>query len=478
MSLKDEDIDKLYQDRSNDLSFDYKPKYWDAFNASLPGLMADGVVVDEVDTMYQQEAGNVDFPYKESYWTEMEAMLPSRRRADVLWFATSFVFIGLLFVSLFMSQNNGVNADTLLSEISLNRSNAHGSNTTVEQNTTMSEDVSSMTNIGISGAAQDDNIQSNSNVEEDIPAINEGNDSNTLQSELAVSTEAVQTELQVEEPIGVVTASTVLIEDKPIRDLNQLFLEENSTQENKETTNDVIDIREENLTLESVDNLATQNIPVNIFSPDTSAMRIPEMDLPVASAMYLEANGGVSQSLITPSDRTSTHVGIGFGAQFYKGNFTFTTGINGSVSFHDDLVLNRQAKVYGFGSEVYNYTIKFNQIYSLEANLSFGYKIGSHQFNIGIRPSYIVGTKVGFTKNSSTSEDERMETYGYTDGLTKFGLKPMIGYSFDISPNWTVGLNVGTQVMQTVNEDYINGTNRTLPIDGQLYIRKTISFRK
>ncbi|MDX2362064.1 MAG: hypothetical protein QNK23_14745 [Crocinitomicaceae bacterium] len=492
MSWTDENIDKLYQDRTNDLSFDYKPEYWDAFNASLPAFVPDVNAVDEVDNMYQQEASEVEIPYKEKYWAEMETMLPNRRRADILWFATSFVFIGLLFISLFMNQDIDGRNDQLISDASLDQVSMSDNVVSSEQISTTVVDNSTLIDSNANGG----NTNSGSTNNEVIPS---GFDSNTNQigTTTNLNNPSVPTSVVTEiRPSGSQVADitaliTVLpepeldpIEELPVRITNDVAnvditnISEPSNEENRnnsgtEDATNTIDLGEG-----PVGVLATQELPMNELAPDTSTMRVPQMDLPIASAMYIEVNGGISQSLITPSDNISSFVGFGFGAQFYKGRFAFTTGINGVVSFHDDLVLNRQAKVYGFGSQVYNYTIKFNQLYTLEANLSIGYRFGRHQLNVGIRPSFIVGTKVGFTQNSGGEDLERLETYGYTDGIHKFGLKPMIGYAFDISPDWTVGINIGAQVMNTVNDDYINGSNSTLPFDGQLYIRKSISFKK
>jgi len=59
----------------------------------------------------------------------------------------------------------------------------------------------------------------------------------------------------------------------------------------------------------------------------------------------------------------------------------------------------------------------------------------------------------------------------------RFGVKPTLGYSYRIN-NWTIGANVGVQLMQSVNEDLINGFNNQFPIDGQIYLRRTIRLRR
>jgi hypothetical protein len=64
------------------------------------------------------------------------------------------------------------------------------------------------------------------------------------------------------------------------------------------------------------------------------------------------------------------------------------------------------------------------------------------------------------------------------DGLNRFGIKPMLGYSVNLSHGMILGINVGAQVVQTVNEEFVNGQNSQLPIDGQIYLRKSIRFGK
>jgi hypothetical protein len=199
---------------------------------------------------------------------------------------------------------------------------------------------------------------------------------------------------------------------------------------------------------------------------------------PMSARMYLEANGGLSQSLITPSESNSYSIGGGLGVQLDKGRFSMNIGANVQWSFHDDLVLNGEAKVYGFGSEVYRYTLKYDEIYTLEGVISAGYRMGNHRINVGVRPSYVMNAKVGFTMNEEEVETERQMTYGYTEGLNRFGLKATLGYSFDFKGGVTLGANIGTRLLKSVDENYLNGMNNMLPIDGQIYIRKTLNFRK
>jgi hypothetical protein len=225
-----------------------------------------------------------------------------------------------------------------------------------------------------------------------------------------------------------------------------------------------------------IDRLPLKELEKTQINKDLMSQTFPPPP-PAKPTLYVEANGGLSQSLITPSDQLSYSFGVGVGTQLQRGKFQFTLGVNGILSNHNDIVLNRQAKVYGFGSTVTNYTINYQQIYSLEAVLSVGYTMGNHTVSIGCRPSFIVGSKVGYNALDNYDNEERTLVYGYMDGLSRLGIKPMIGYAFNVTPGFVVGLNLSAQVMNSVNEDYIDGVNNTLPIDGQIFLRKTISFK-
>ena len=51
---------------------------------------------EEIDQLYKNSAERVSFEYKNEYWKEMEAMLPEQKGKDFLWFLTSFLFLGIV----------------------------------------------------------------------------------------------------------------------------------------------------------------------------------------------------------------------------------------------------------------------------------------------------------------------------------------------------------------------------------------------
>jgi hypothetical protein len=204
---------------------------------------------------------------------------------------------------------------------------------------------------------------------------------------------------------------------------------------------------------------------------------------PVRTSFYIQGIAGLSQSLITPSDNISNNYGIGLGVEFNKPRISFILGMNTLVSNHKDLELNRVAKVYGFGSETFNYNIDYKSIYNIEGVIDITYNIRNHQLRFGLRPSYSFSSKVRFSKmqldvENSFKNEERNDIYGFMEGINRIGIKPTIGYSFRLNNGISIGVNSGIQLMKLVNEDFINGVNNKLPIDCQLYLRKSIQIRK
>ncbi len=488
MSWTDEEIDKLFQDRAEDLSFEYKNDYWNEFNSSLsdaiPTAGIDADALSEIDRMYQEEAAELSFEYKHAYWQEMEAMLARSQSRDFLWYATAAVFVGLLMFNLFtdVPQSNFDNSRTLTSSLeSLTQGGSENTSDAnekaagqVEEGNVFTGDLSLDNGVGdvIPDPIVNDAINGTSLNLEPIVGIGENNANKFEERIVDPSVDDVNESENSDRTLlpGDNTIIETIARKRP--DAKESMVER------KELNNALND----ELAIGSVDALQTRTVESGKIEKDIVDLQekypLSDLKLPTRSMFFVELNGGLSQSLITPSDRMSYSAGGGIGAQFEKGRFVFTTGVNANVSFHDDLVLSRQAKVYGFGSEVFKYTLKYDQIYSLEANLSVGYRFGNHRLNVGVRPSYAFGSKVGFTQHSDTDETgERQTVYGHMDGIQRLGVKPMIGYAFDIR-SFTIGVNVGAQLMPAVNEEFINGKNNQLPIDGQLYIRKNISFRR
>ena len=61
--------------------------------------------------------------------------------------------------------------------------------------------------------------------------------------------------------------------------------------------------------------------------------------------------------------------------------------------------------------------------------------------------------------------------YGYKTGIKDWGLKPMLGMSYDFKNRIQIGANIGAHVIQTIDSEYLQGTSRPLPLEGRFYVR-------
>ena len=435
MSLTDKQIDEMFKKGAENLSFEYKDAYWQEMDAMLTdaGSVPSAEEAPHVDAMFKAKAESMSFTYKPEYWSEMEAMLPAQRRPDFLWFFTSLLFIGLI----------GFN----------------------------------VINPGIVGQTNDQLALDGNDVDRSIVDWTEEvreTEVFTYQEPLVVDL----TGLDFDWPLfsnyqhyQMPTCGGVINVDNFDPMFNGPFML---------GTPGVID----GVYIDDkVDELKTR--PLEALEQEIQPMPPYEGAAKATSGLYLQAVGGLSQSLITPSDKVSYSYGIGAGYELKKRNFSLTTGANLIVSNHEDLVLNRTAKVYGFGSEVHHFNIDYKKLYILEGNLELGYSIHRHKLKLGIRPSYTFSSKVRVNEFDLTyaqadvfeSGDDR-ELYGFMDGLKRFGVKPMIGYAYSLRPDMELGINIGMQLMPMVNEDYLDGTNNRLPIDGQIYFRKSLRLRR
>ena len=407
---------------------------------------------EEIDKLYQESAENHSIEYKNEYWKEMEALLPESRGRDFLWFFTAFLFIGIVGVNSFI--NSPIMSDAKIAQ-----------STNENQNIADAENINEKDVNSISANNSVINNQKENSIAS-ITVAKKDEQSNNNSSKESTPLKKSTFDYVLNEPIQIKSLSIKK---------NLILATEDKVQKTNNTTSH-IDNEIGNLPIRTLD----------ISSPDHTLMVSPPYEGKTSSYVdfYGQVIGGISQSLSIPSDNYSYSYGFGFGAQFHKGQFQFTTGINALVSNHSDLQLNRSAKVYGFGSDLYNFNIDYKQIYSLNLLLTAGYQLGRHQINAGLRPSFAYSSQVQVSElsmddaQSIVNNSETREVYGYMGAINQFGLKPMLGYSFKLSPTISIGANIGIQLMPSIKEDFLTGSNRVYPIDGQIYFRKSFSIKR
>ena len=406
---------------------------------------------EEIDKFAQEAAGSSSFEYKDEYWKEMEAMLPSvSGKKDFLWFFTAVVFVGLIGISAFHNPLTELNTTTIKSQVNTKE---------IYNQTEQSPESKAEKHVSANNDLKDKQ-------EEEVSAYSPQQQNKSVTSSTNQHTKAV-------------AAQSGLSNNPIVKDVDRSSSFKNNVAVSPLKQGMSETARVEQLGQGAINQLPILGLSTQVWYPELASSQLhSERNFPVKATLYLGGFAGLSQSLVTPSDKLSSSFGIGAGTQIQKGKLLLTAGINGIWSNHQDLVLNRRAKVYSFGSSEYNYDFDYKEIYSLEAEISVGYKLGKHTVNIGARPSYVVGTKVGISSSVNEQQGERKTYYGNMDGINRFGVKPFVGYAFDLSPSLKLGMNLGVQLMPMVQEGYLVGSNNALPIDGQLYIRKSLRFKR
>jgi hypothetical protein len=430
---------------------------------------------EEIDKLAREHAANSSVEYKNEYWTEFAEMLPVSGKRDFLWFFTAFLFVGLLGTSFVF---NGL----------LRNTSVQAANETRTLNETRVTDKVTQTVEKTEYELNEADV-----IASEINEVMDNNPNATSENSIGIKNVS-NTELTNGVAQRKLNSSIKQVKKAPLNN-KQFKPSSNIESDDPESkTNQMLGSLEhdnQNPIGKSTKNTADENqvTPVSVLpfrslnEFTTSASLMPSIErnkqkLSAMATLYIGAFGGISQSLITPSSAVSNSFGLGIGAQIQKGRFTFTTGVNGVWSNHKDLNLSRSSKVYGFGSNEYNYQFKYKQIYSLEAEITAGYKLGRHLINVGVRPSFFVGSKVGVIETIDDKKTIDRNQYGYMDGLYRFGIKPTIGYSFDITPSFKIGVNIGVEMMPKIKEGFLVGNNNRYPIDGQLYLRKSIRFKR
>jgi hypothetical protein len=54
----------------------------------------------------------------------------------------------------------------------------------------------------------------------------------------------------------------------------------------------------------------------------------------------------------------------------------------------------------------------------------------------------------------------------------------MLGYAFDVTSSLKVGVNVGVELMSKIQQGFLEGTSNRYSIDGQIYLRHSIKFKR
>jgi hypothetical protein len=192
------------------------------------------------------------------------------------------------------------------------------------------------------------------------------------------------------------------------------------------------------------------------------------------SRLFLTLGAGFSQSFLQKSDNQMPVLSFGLGYSYYRKGWGFSAGITLHNIYANNLNINNQSKVYGFGVTDYEQRIDYKQLYNVEFPLSAEYRTGKHLFTIGVGPTYTFGTLLQYSEQIDEKVTEQSWKLGPKQGLQPFGMKSNVSYQLQINSSISVGVQLSTQLINQIDEDAFKSDNTRLPINGQLVLRKSI----
>ncbi|NRA12975.1 MAG: hypothetical protein HRT57_13560 [Crocinitomicaceae bacterium] len=344
-ALTDTEIDAMYAASAAGLSFDYKGSYWKDFNESF----AEDAVLsgNGIDELYQESADDLSFEYKPSYWGEIKGRIRRQRRPDLLWFFTAYSFVGVLGVMAFINANSVSDSNALTSDsnrVETPKQDLSNSLVKIENSNTGNNSSAVSANNGGANSNPSENILlSGSQV---VGPINIATTAIPVVSEALLMNPALN--IIVTEPIiaqdlasqippmnGVGTGVVQILED-PNSTRNPLDPRIGVPSETL-SSNDIVTTEEAPKTNEEQTRLpyGSQG-PIDILSVNSPLPYSPlEYKRRAFALVYVQGIGGLSQSLVIPSDQISNSFGIGIGTEVHKGNLTFNFGVNAIVENHD-----------------------------------------------------------------------------------------------------------------------------------------------
>lgn len=387
---------------------------------------------EELDKLFSDSAGDMTFEYKKEYFKDIENYLPISKKRDILWTGMT-LFMGSIVVYLMIQPVNSVWKNPVSAQhIAINNIEDSDSNLNQGQNTIKVGEV-------LSGEVGETNIRFETVNEKDNQSVYSGVVSNTVEK---------QTESN--------SNDFVALADSPA----------------KSKTDNTLNVSDDHtdLSLLELELLKSEGLSKNLLK---AAPQIDRIDVTPGVDFFVQGIAGVGQGKMLPGEKVSKITGLGVGVELNRRKLTASVSLNGVVSHHQGMELSRISKVYGFGATEYKSTIEYSKLFLAESELTLGYRFGRFTAFSGVNVNYLVTTE----STVSSFENEKLNTldvrklYGYNTGLKNWGLKPMVGMSYDFKNRIQVGANIGAQVIQTVEPEFLEGTSRPLPLEGRLYLR-------
>lgn len=397
----------------------------------------------DIDKLFQNASENPAPVFKEEYWTQFEKSLPvkkSKRKVGFYWWVIATSAVAVMIVGLWNLRGD---REQLSSTKETEKLQFSESKSVIKNNnTSFSSTKKQVLENDLKGKMLQ-NPRLSAALNEKLDAQNVGTKATSVVSDF----------------------NSILVE----RESDPLPVTENSTVQQailQETSND--DFSDIQLELKSLNN-NYQELALSGILPAIKLKR---------TQFYFDLGVDLGQSAIKNFTNASNfYTGFSLGIGVMKSNkqkWNWSAGVNVAAHNYANLEINKRTKVYGFGVQNFERKINYKQLFQLEIPLFVGKCIQKHNFQVGLVPSFLIATRLNYAITQDQFTEHHNSVYGFRDGLKIFSLKPSLRYSYQILPKWQLGMSLQIQALSTINTNIFIGELSKHPLNGQIFIRRTI----
>ncbi len=421
---------------------------------------------EEIDKIFGEAADKQVFEYRSEYWNDIEKQLPIQKQSKraYWWWTANIFFLGFLGFLAFdasketnvANKNDIVTATNPITSASVE--NSIITNTIQKTKFELDENQVIGKTANIKNGGNTDFIE-HENFERVLPEKGKI-DKVYLDQKRKVEIESIS-ENQI---VDLESEASILV-----------------GQENSKNSIETIELKAE-IQEEVIENDKLELNTKEVLIPENFSNLEPVM-FPYKKdklrKMYVEVSGGVGQSYSkneTNENVVNATIGGVVGVSFPVKRFSISAGLGLQGTKFDQLNILERTKIYGLGSEILENSYEFSSIYSLTIPLSATYTIGRHSLNLGITSNINFMTQL---KHRQTLDgDFKSYNVGFSDVsfFNRFGLLPSLGYSFHINEQTQIGIRMNIQLLQQIQSKRFIGSPLNFPIDGQIYLKRTLDF--
>lgn len=415
---------------------------------------------DEIDNVFEEAAGRQTFEYRPEYWKDIEKQLPvSKSRKPILWWITGGVFVIGMFSLYFVDGNN--------SSIYNNKSaNQNASNLT----STNEKIVNSYTKDSKDNQASfevEKNSTKNTSLVYNPDQLTRNSDSKSIETKSGI--------IDVKQSFEVNSTETTVLPQE-----NQSIDSPENVIKMEESLEMAVIRTEESKVIETIE---IESIPVRPLSFESKSSELALGDLKAKNnpdlRMFAELNGALGQAWTnndSGQNLVNGSLGVTAGILCPINKFVFSAGLGFQATKLDNLRIQERTKVYGFGSNILENTYQFNSIYTVNLPLSLAYNTGRHSFEFGVNTSMKLFTSVLRTQTVDGNQTAYSKGIANVSLFNRFGIQPNLGYGFYVNEKVQIGVRGSIQLIQPLLSERFTGTKVKMPIEGQVYLKRTINF--